>query len=55
MSDEHIERIILYGGAAVGLSPAMPSNPDLSGRPQVVAGLVEYVRDLSRAENAESE
>src|SRR5262245_39426560 len=28
VTDEHIERIIQYGGAAVGKSPAMPANPD---------------------------
>lgn len=55
VGDDHIERIILYGGAAVGRSPAMPGNPDLSGRPEVVAALVEHVRSLSRAESAKSE
>lgn len=55
VTDEHIERIILYGGAAVGLSPAMPANPDLSGRPDVVAALVEHVRNLSGAESAGTE
>lgn len=47
VSDEHIEQIILYGGAAVGMSPAMPANPDLTGRPAVVAALVEHVRNLA--------
>lgn len=47
VTDEHIEQIILYGGAAVGLSPAMPPNPDLTSRPAVVAALVEHVRGLS--------
>lgn len=49
VSDEHIERIVLYGGAAVGRSPAMPANPDLSARPAVVAALVEHVRSLPSA------
>ena len=47
VSDEHIEKIIQYGGAAVGKSPAMPPNPDLSSKPQVVAGLRRHVRSLA--------
>ena len=27
VTDEHIEKIIQYGGSAVGKSPAMPGNP----------------------------
>ena len=47
VSDEHIERIIQYGGAAVGKSPAMPGNPDLTSKPDVVAALREHIRDLA--------
>ncbi len=47
VSDEHIEKIILQGGAAVGLSPLMPPNPDLSGKPEVIAALRAYVRELA--------
>lgn len=47
VSDEHIERIISYGGAAVGRSPAMPPNPDLSDKPEVRA-LREYIRGLGK-------
>ena len=43
VTDDYIEKIVKYGGAAVGKSPAMPSNPDLSD-PQVVAGLRTLVR-----------
>lgn len=46
VTDEHIERIIQYGGAAVGKSPAMPANPDLAERAAVVAALREHVRSL---------
>lgn len=46
VSDEHIEKIIQYGGAAVGKSPAMPPNPDLADKP-VVKGLREHIRKLS--------
>lgn len=47
VSDEHIEQIIQYGGAAVGRSPAMPGNPDLTAKPEVVAALRAYVRGLA--------
>lgn len=46
VSDEHIEKIIAYGGGAVGRSPAMPPNPDLADKP-VVAGLREHIRGLA--------
>lgn len=46
VTDEHIERIIQYGGAAVGKSPAMPANPDLNDRAAVVAALREHVRSF---------
>ncbi|HBZ69161.1 MAG TPA: hypothetical protein DEP35_05195 [Deltaproteobacteria bacterium] len=48
VTDDHIEQIIQYGGAAVGKSPAMPSNPDLMSKPEVVAALREYVRSLGK-------
>lgn len=47
VTDAHIEQIIQYGGAAVGRSPAMPGNPDLTAKPQVVAELRAYVRSLA--------
>jgi mono/diheme cytochrome c family protein len=46
VSDEHIEQIIEYGGVAVGLSPAMPANPDLTSKPEVVAALREKIRSF---------
>ncbi|NMO14830.1 cytochrome c [Pyxidicoccus fallax] len=46
VSDEHIEKIIAYGGGAVGRSPAMPPNPDLADKP-VVRGLREHIRGLA--------
>jgi uncharacterized membrane protein len=42
VSDEHIARVIREGGAAVGKSPSMPPNPDLSA--EVVAELVHTIR-----------
>jgi len=46
VNDEHIEQIIRYGGAAVGLSPMMPPNPDLVAKPEVVTALRLHVRSL---------
>ncbi len=48
VSDEHIEQIVQYGGAAVGKSPAMPANPDLMSKPAVVAALRAHVRGLAK-------
>jgi mono/diheme cytochrome c family protein len=48
VSDAHIEQIIKYGGAAVGRSPAMPPNPDLNAKPEVVAALRAHVRGLAK-------
>lgn len=48
VTDEHIEKIIQYGGGAVGKSPAMPANPDLVGKPQVVAALRDRIRGLKQ-------
>lgn len=46
VDDDHIANIIQYGGAAVGRSPAMPGNPDLTSKPEVVEALVQVIRDL---------
>ncbi len=49
VTDEHIEKIILYGGAAVGLSPMMPPNPDFMSKPGLVRALRAHVRGLAPA------
>jgi len=46
VSDEHLRKIILEGGGAVGKSLLMPPNPDLVGQPEVVTALVLHVRSL---------
>jgi len=46
VTDEHIEQIIHFGGAAVGKSPAMPGNPDLSD-PAVLQALRAHIRAFS--------
>jgi hypothetical protein len=43
---EHIEKIILSGGPAVGKSPLMPANPDLSTKPDVIRALRIMVRNF---------
>ena len=48
VSDEHIEQIVQYGGAAVGKAATMPANPDLMSKPDVVAALRAYVRALKK-------
>ncbi|QQR90352.1 MAG: c-type cytochrome [Myxococcales bacterium] len=47
VTDEHLEKIIQYGGAAVGKSAAMPPNPDLNSKAEVVIALRNKIRDLS--------
>jgi hypothetical protein len=48
VTDEQIEQTIVYGGAAVGKSPAMVANPDLGSRPALVAALREVIREFGR-------
>jgi mono/diheme cytochrome c family protein len=48
VTDQDIEKAILYGGAAVGKSPMMPSNPDLDSDPAVVAALRALVREAGQ-------
>jgi mono/diheme cytochrome c family protein len=50
VTDDHITKIIQFGGAAVGKSPTMPGNPDLMSKPEVVQGLVAHIRELSAAQ-----
>lgn len=46
VDDAYLEKIIKYGGGAVGKSPAMPGNPDLND-PGVVAELRTIVRGFN--------
>ncbi len=48
VSDEKMAKVIVYGGTSVGLSASMASNPDLEAQPEVVAALVERIRNFSR-------
>jgi caa(3)-type oxidase subunit IV len=44
VTDAVIEKVIVEGGPAVGKSPLMTPNPDLTDKPQVVKGLRRIVR-----------
>jgi mono/diheme cytochrome c family protein len=46
VDDAYIEKIIKFGGAAVGKSPAMPNNPDLA--PDVITALKDIVRGFNK-------
>jgi hypothetical protein len=46
VTDEHITKVIVYGGAAVGKSPMMPAQPQLKGQTETLAALVKIVREF---------
>jgi mono/diheme cytochrome c family protein len=46
VTDDHIEQIIIGGGPAVGKSPLMPPNPDLTSKTDVVKALRVMVRSF---------
>lgn len=46
VTDEELTKSITQGGAAVGKSYMMPPSPDLRGKSDIVAGLVELVRSF---------
>jgi mono/diheme cytochrome c family protein len=48
VTDDHLMLTIKSGGAAVGLSAAMPSNPDLNDQ-AVLAALKDHIRELGKA------
>jgi mono/diheme cytochrome c family protein len=50
VTDDHLAKIIQYGGAAVGKSPTMPGNPDLMSKPEIVQALVAHIRGLGPAQ-----
>jgi cytochrome c553 len=49
VTDEQIEKTIMYGGAAVGKSPVMPASPELQSKPEVVTALVKVIRGFKAA------
>lgn len=48
VTDEHIQKVIVYGGAAVGKSPFMVANPQLKGKTDVLAALTKIVRSYRK-------
>lgn len=46
VTDEHIQKVIVFGGAAVGKSPFMPAQPQLKGKTATLAALTKIVRDF---------
>ena len=47
ITDGQIEKVILEGGMAMGKSPAMPPNPDLNEKKDVVRALRAQIRGLA--------
>jgi mono/diheme cytochrome c family protein len=50
VSDRVLDTIIQKGGAAVGKSAAMPANPDLGDKPEIVVALRQHLRMLAGSE-----
>ncbi len=48
VKDDYLANIIKNGGGAVGKSPAMPPNPDLAEKTEIVNALVAHVRGLAK-------
>ena len=48
VTDDDLRKAILLGGQGVGKSPAMPGNPQLEHKPEVVDALVQIVRGFKR-------
>jgi hypothetical protein len=46
VDDDRIRKVIVEGGASVGLNEAMAPNPDLKDKPAVVDELVKKIRKL---------
>ena len=48
VQDPQLREVIVKGGAGVGKSAGMPSNPELAQKPEVVEALVGIVRGFKR-------
>jgi cytochrome c551/c552 len=46
VTDEHLAKVIVSGGGAVGKSTAMPANPELAKQPEILSELVRLVRSF---------
>lgn len=49
VTDEQIERTVVFGGAAVGKSAQMPAQPQLKGKTELLQQLVGIVRGFAPA------
>ena len=47
-NDDRIKKVIVEGGKPNGLSEAMAPNPDLEGKPEVLAALVKKIRRFAQ-------
>ena len=48
VTDDHIKKVIVEGGGAVGLSALMAANADLAGKTEVLDGLVKIIRGFKK-------
>ena len=48
ITDDQIKEIIVRGGRNLGKNPAMPGNPTLKNRPEVLDGLVKLIRSFGK-------
>jgi mono/diheme cytochrome c family protein len=48
VTDDQIKEIILRGGRNLHKNPAMPGNPTLKNRPEVLDGLVKIIRGFGK-------
>ena len=47
VTDERLQKVIVEGGPAVGLSLLMVPNPDLTAKPDVIKALIAHVRGFA--------
>lgn len=48
VDDAYLKKVIVEGGAAVQKSVAMPGNPDLSAKQDVLSELVKHIRSFKK-------
>lgn len=48
VDDARIKKVVVEGGAALGLSEAMAPNPDLANKPDVLQALVIKIRKMQK-------
>ena len=48
VTDDHLKKVIVEGGASVGLSALMAANADLKDKTEVLDGLVKIIRGFQK-------